>query len=107
MLIPFLLIQSRAAALATADFRAVGQNVVADTRMLAAAAADEHDVRNVDRPFFFHDAALDIFLRVRPGMPLDDFTCSTTMVFFLALIESTRPLLPASRPATTFTLSPL
>src|SRR5467141_155410 len=34
-------------------------------------------------------------------------TCSTTTVFFLALIESTRPLLPASFPAITLTLSPL
>src|SRR5229473_5727159 len=34
-------------------------------------------------------------------------TCSTTTVFFAALTESTRPLLPASLPAITFTLSPL
>src|SRR5947199_409107 len=34
-------------------------------------------------------------------------TCSTTTVFFFALIESTRPLLPASFPAITRTLSPL
>src|SRR6267154_180625 len=34
-------------------------------------------------------------------------TCSTTTVFFFALIESTRPLLPASFPAITLTLSPL
>src|SRR5438445_257852 len=34
-------------------------------------------------------------------------TCSTTTVFFFALIASTRPLLPASFPAITLTLSPL
>src|SRR5438132_1741994 len=34
-------------------------------------------------------------------------TCSTTTVFFFALIESTRPLFPASFPAITLTLSPL
>src|SRR5438876_497072 len=34
-------------------------------------------------------------------------TCSTTTVSFFALIESTRPLLPASFPAITRTLSPL
>src|SRR5712664_1664274 len=34
-------------------------------------------------------------------------TCSTTTVLFFALIESTRPLLPASFPVITLTLSPL
>src|SRR6266567_4147247 len=34
-------------------------------------------------------------------------TCSTTTVFFFALIERTRPLFPASFPAITLTLSPL
>src|SRR5262249_50267871 len=35
------------------------------------------------------------------------FACSTTTVFFAGFTDSTRPLLPASRPDITFTWSPL
>src|SRR5260221_3623511 len=67
-----LLIQRRSAALAGADAAAVGQGVVADAGVLPAISANHLDVGSVHRAFFFDDAALDVFRRVRPGMPLDD-----------------------------------
>src|SRR5690242_602719 len=67
-----LLIQRGAAALASAHAAAVRQGVVADASVLAAVAANHLNVRSVHRAFFFNDAALDVFRRVRPGMPLDD-----------------------------------
>src|SRR5712664_2921778 len=67
-----LLVQRRAAMPATAHFRAVRQHRVPDPRMLPAAPADDHHVRNIDSRFLLHDSALDIFLRIRPRVPLDD-----------------------------------
>src|SRR6266850_3356735 len=57
---------------ATAHFRAIRQHRVSDPRVLPAAPADDQHVRNVDPRFFLHDSALDIFLRIRPRVPLDD-----------------------------------
>src|SRR5262249_6222729 len=56
---PLLLIQCRSATAAGANFLSVGQNGVADARVLAAAGADNHHVRDVHRTFFFDDAAFD------------------------------------------------
>src|SRR5260370_40273807 len=67
-----LLIERGAAALASAHTGPVSQCIVADAGVLSAISANHLDVRSVHRAFFFHDAALDIFCRVRPGMPLDD-----------------------------------
>src|SRR6266404_4914786 len=67
-----LLIQRRVAMPATAHFRAVRQHRVPDPRVLPAAPADDHHVRNVDPRFFLHDSALYILLRIRPRVPLDD-----------------------------------
>src|SRR5258708_37336837 len=67
-----LLIERGAAALASAHTGPVSQCIVADAGVLSAISANHLDVRSVHRAFFFHDAALDVFRRVRPGMPLDD-----------------------------------
>src|SRR6266404_5981339 len=67
-----LLIQRRVAMPATAHFRAVRQHRVPDPRVLPAAPADDHHVRNIDPRFLLHDSALDIFLRIRQRVPLDD-----------------------------------
>src|SRR5215475_543153 len=45
------LVQSRSAAAAGANLFAIGQNRVADAGMLAAAGANNHDVRNIHRTF--------------------------------------------------------
>src|SRR5713226_2527897 len=57
---------------AAAHFRAVRQNGVANPRMLAAAPANDHHVRDVDPRFFLHDPALDVLRRVGTRVPLDD-----------------------------------
>src|SRR5258706_9463792 len=67
-----LFIERGATPLACAHSAAVGQGVVADAGVLAAISANHLDVGSVHRAFFFDDAALDVFRRVRPGMPLDN-----------------------------------
>ena len=51
---------------------AVRQNRVADAGVLAATGADHHHIGNVDGSLFFHDAALDVFRRIRARVALDD-----------------------------------
>src|SRR5207245_4546571 len=67
-----LLVQRRVAMPATAHFRAVRQNRVANPRVLAAAPADHHHVRDVDSRFFLHDPALDVLRGVGTSVTLDD-----------------------------------
>src|SRR5216684_1324051 len=67
-----LLVQRRVAMAATAHFRAVRQDGMADARVLAAAPANHHHVRDVDSRFFLHDPALDVLRRVGTRVPLDD-----------------------------------
>src|SRR5579859_5974110 len=67
-----LLIQSRSTAAAGANFLSIGQNGVADAGVLSAAGADDQHVRDVHRAFFFHNAALDVLVRIRARVTLDD-----------------------------------
>src|SRR5580692_9610217 len=67
-----LLVQCRVAVPATAHLRAVRQHGVADARVFIAASANDQHIRNVDARFFLHDPALDVLLRIRPGVALDD-----------------------------------
>src|SRR5580692_6732386 len=67
-----LLIERCVAFSANARLGAVGGDFVADAGVLTAAGADDHHVGNVDGRFFFDDAALDVFLRIRPRVALDD-----------------------------------
>src|SRR5437879_11219410 len=60
LVLSWLLVQRRLAMPATAHFRAVRQNRVADARVLAAARANDYHVGNVDSRFFFHDSASDV-----------------------------------------------
>src|SRR2546430_16180443 len=57
---------------AAAHFRAVRQGGVANPRVLAAATADAHHVRDVDPRFFLHNPTLDVLRRVGACVPLDD-----------------------------------
>src|SRR5439155_8363127 len=59
------------ALLARAHMPAIAQHGLADARMFLAVLADESHIRNVDRCFLLDDAALDVALRIRPGMPFD------------------------------------
>src|SRR5262245_8201218 len=59
------------ALLAGAGPPSIAQHLVRDSRMLLAVLADDGDVGNMDRRFLFDDAALDVALRIRPGVPLD------------------------------------
>src|SRR5690349_5012389 len=67
-----LLVQCRLAMPATAHLRAVGQNRMADPRVLTAARANHHHVGDVDGRFLFHDPALDVLRRVGARVALDD-----------------------------------
>src|SRR6267378_1808581 len=67
-----LLVQRRLAMAAAAHFRAVRQDGVANPRVLAAAPANDHHVRDVDPRFFLDDSALDVLRRVGTCVPLDD-----------------------------------
>src|SRR5215471_2780302 len=67
-----LLVQRGAAALANTRAGTIRQGVMPYAGVLAAAAANHLHVGSVNRAFFFHDSALDILRRIRPGMPLDD-----------------------------------
>src|SRR6185503_14976971 len=57
---------------AHAHARAVRHGLGADARAPAALAADHHHVAGVDRRLALGDAALDVALRVGPGVPLDE-----------------------------------
>src|SRR5258708_20096753 len=66
-----VLVQAGSATLAGRRTAAVFGSLVADARVLAAAAANHHHVRSIDARFFFDDAALDILRRIRASVPLD------------------------------------
>src|ERR1700730_5074665 len=68
----YLLVQRGVAPAAAANLGAVRQYRVADARMLAATAAHHHHIGNVDGRLFFHDPALNIFLRIGARMALHD-----------------------------------
>src|SRR5262245_15081510 len=53
------------------DPAAVLQAPVPEARRIAALPADHHEVRDVDRGLLLDDAALDVLLGVRPGVPFD------------------------------------
>src|ERR1700704_6294276 len=67
-----LLVERRAAMAAAANFRAVRQHGMPNPRVLAAASADDHHVRDVNPGFFLDDPALDVLRRVGTRVPLDD-----------------------------------
>src|SRR5215472_17490704 len=67
-----LLVERRVATPANTHLSAVGQNRVADARVLAATAANDQHIRHVNRTLFLHDAALDVLLRIRPRVALDN-----------------------------------
>src|ERR1700678_439 len=56
---------------AAAHLVAVWQNRVACARRLAAARANQHHVRNVNRAFLFQNTALYVLRRIRAGVLLD------------------------------------
>src|SRR5690348_17264072 len=67
-----LFLQRCAAAAANSYFGAVGHQLMAYPRMLAARGAEEQHIRNLDRAFLLHDAALHVLGRVGTRVPLDD-----------------------------------
>src|SRR5260370_1458894 len=67
-----LLVQRRVAMPAAAHFRAVRQNRMAYSRVLAAAPANHQHVRDVDSRFFLDDPALNVLRRVGTRVPFDD-----------------------------------
>src|SRR5580700_12037594 len=66
-----LALKSRVAAAASAHFGAVRQRGMSCASMLAASRAEQHHIGNVNRPFLFEDAALDVLRRIRARVPLD------------------------------------
>jgi len=49
----------------------VSENLLLQARMLSAVLAHDRDIRNIDRRFFLHDAALDVALGICPRVALD------------------------------------
>src|SRR5216684_7335788 len=93
-----LLIQSRVAMAATAYFRAVRQNRVADPGVLAAAPADHHHVGDVDPCLFFHNPALDVLRGVGARVPLDDADVLDRHGVLLRVDRKHAPALPGVFP---------
>jgi hypothetical protein len=71
----------------------------------AAVAAHDHHVRNVRWGFALGDAALDLLGRVGARVRFTIITPSTSTRPSRGPRSSTRPVLPLSRPAITFTVS--
>src|SRR5207245_9076625 len=65
------LLDGISALLARTRAPSIRQNLVCNAGMLLAVFANERDIGNVDRRFLLDDAALDVFLRIRAGVPLD------------------------------------
>src|SRR5487761_126963 len=66
-----LIFERGAAAAATPGFRAVGQNLYADARVLVAGWAQDHHVRDVHLAFLIQNAAANILRRIRARVLLD------------------------------------
>src|SRR5208282_3305454 len=95
-LVPYLsslLIECRSAAAAGTHFLSIGKSGVSHAGMLAAAGTDNHHVRNVDWAFFFDDAALDVFPRIRPRVALDDRSMLDHYCVFLRVDRKHAPRL--------------
>src|SRR5260370_6840840 len=92
---------------AAAHFRAVRQHGVANPRMLAAASADHHHVRDVDPRFFLHDPALDVLRRVGTRVPLDNADVLDHHGVLLRVDRKHPPALPVIFPGHHLTLIPL
>ena len=85
----------------------VGASILLPMRVaLVVLGGHDHHVRDVDRRLALGDAALDVALRVGPGVPLDEAHALDDHAVLLADRPSgSCPRLPASLPAITSTRS--
>src|SRR4029077_21104130 len=71
-LMAVLFLQCRAAAASNTLFGAVGHQLMAHTRVLVAGSAQQQHVRDLNRAFLLHDAALHVLGGIGARVPLDD-----------------------------------